>query len=215
MTDITQNLERMNRDVMMIRDPIYVPEIDLHFIDKRIVKGVLNRNYQTTKDVLKDQKMAMPTPSQFRAFLKHLRNSQEQEHQDLYRNLSRSYNQYLSTWLNARFEERDGGMYMISEDVLIDGECKDQELKLNDCLMNDRRIPHKGISLDEWLDSTTPHGLPYANIPDGDLFYSHPMDGRVAWFGSYNTKIAQFSCEVDPKFHDYQIGSFGVCKKDN
>ena len=49
MTDIIQDVERMNRDVRMIRDPIYVPEIDLHFIDKRIVKGVLNRNYQTTK----------------------------------------------------------------------------------------------------------------------------------------------------------------------
>ena len=53
--------------------------------------------------------------------------------------------------LNARFEEKDNGMYIVSEDALIDGEYEDQILKLDNCLMEDRKI-----SLDDWLNSTTP-----------------------------------------------------------
>jgi len=46
---------------------IHVPEIDLFFTEERILVG---KTQSKTKDILKIQGMAMPTPSQFRELLK-------------------------------------------------------------------------------------------------------------------------------------------------
>ena len=77
---------------------------------------------------------------------------------------------------------------MMFEDALINGEYKNQTLKLDDCLMNDRQI-----SLDEWLNSTKPHGLPPTNISGGNLYYWHPRDNSVARFRS-SSDWAVLSC---------------------
>ena len=181
---------------------IYVPEIDLHFTEERIL---LDKDWQTTKDTLKDQGMAMPTPFQFRAFLKHLRDSKE--HQELYKDITEVRYPYRAEWLNARFNEREDGMYIISEDALIKGKYKDQEIKLGNCLMNDRQI-----SLDEWLNSTTPHGLPHANISYGDLYYLHPRNKRVVGFWSYSV-WAGLSCSEDSRYSDSALGVRGTLKR--
>ena len=181
---------------------IYVPELDLHFTEERILLG---KNWQTTKDTLKTQGMAMPTPFQFRAFLKHLRDSKE--HQELYEDITEIRDPYRAEWLNARFNEREDGMYIISEDALIKGKYKDQEIKLGNCLMNDRQI-----SLDEYLDSTTLHGLPPANIPNGNLNYWCPRD-EVSFAGFIGVSgRAGLSCIRDHNYLDSCRGVFGARK---
>jgi len=185
---------------------IYVPELDLHFTEERILLG---KNWQTTKDTLKDQEMAMPTPFQFRAFLKHLRDSKE--HQELYEDITEIRDPYRAEWLNARFNEREDGMYIISEDALINGKYEDQEIKLDNCLMKD-----KDISLDEYLDSTTPHGLPPANtlhgsLKHGSLYYRYPRDNSVARFGS-DSFWAGLYCGWVPGGSDSTLGVFAARK---
>ena len=138
---------------------IHVPELYLLFTEERIL---LDKTYKTTKNILKDQGMAIPTPFQFRAFVRHLRDSPE--YQELYEDITGVRKPRRANCINARFERREDGMYMVSKDALINGEYEDQELKLDNCLMES-----KFISLDDWLDSTTPHGLPPANIQKGDL----------------------------------------------
>ena len=109
--------------------------------------------------------------------------------------------------LNARFEEKDNGMYIVSEDALIDGEYEDQILKLDNCLMEDRKI-----SLDDWLNSTTPHGLPHANISYGYLYYLHPRNKRVVGFWSYSV-WAGLSCSGDSRYSDSALGVRGTLKR--
>src|SRR3989344_3048999 len=105
---------------------IYVPELDLLFTEKRILLG---KDYQTTKDTLKSQEMAMPTPFQFRAFVRHLRDTPE--YQELYNDITEVRKPRRANQFNARFKRREDGMYMISEDALINGEYKNQTLKLD------------------------------------------------------------------------------------
>ena len=184
---------------------IYVPELDLHFTEERILLG---KNWQTTKDTLKTQEMAMPTPFQFRAFLKHLKASKE--HQELYKDITEVRYPYRAEWLNARFNEREDGMYMISKDALIKGKYEDQEIKLDNCLMQDG-YTSRCISLDEYLNSTTPHGLPPANIPNGNLNYWYPGDKSVARFGS-SSGGAGLDCVGDPGNSYPALGVFGARK---
>ena len=184
---------------------IYVPELDLHFTEERILLG---KNWQTTKDTLKTQGMAMPTPFQFRAFLKHLRDSKE--HQELYNEITEVRDPYRAEWLNARFKEREDGMYIISEDALIKGKYEDQEIKLDNCLMQDG-YTSRCISLDEYLNSTTPHGLPPANIPNGNLNYWYPGDKSVAGFGS-DSFWAGLYCGWVPGGSDSTLGVFAARK---
>ena len=185
---------------------IYVPEINLHFTEERILLG---KNWQATKDILKNQEKAMPTqkamptPYQFRAFLKTLRDSPE--HQELYNDITEDRDSWRANWLNARFERRKDGMYMTSEDTLTNGEYQNQILKLNDYLMEDKQI-----SLDEYLDSTTLHGLPPANIQKvqkGSLHYGHITNGRVAGFGAI-WGMAGRGCSRVPGYSDPAIGVF-------
>ena len=176
---------------------IYIPESNLHFTEERILSG---KNWQTTKDILKSQEKAMPTPFQFRAFLKTLRDSPE--YQELYNDITEARDPWRANWLNARFERRKDGMYMISEGALINGEYQDQILKLNDCLMEDKQI-----SLDEYLDSTTLHGLPPANISDGRLYYWYPTNGSVARFYAVSD-WASFDCFGDPGSSFDSLGVF-------
>jgi len=184
---------------------IYVPELDLFFTEERILLG---KNWQTTKDTLKTQEMAMPTPFQFRAFLKHLKASKE--HQELYKDITEVRYPYRAEWLNARFKEREDGMYIISEDALIKGKYEDQEIKLDNCLMQDG-YTSRCISLDEYLNSTTPHGLPPANIPNGNLNYWYPGDKSVAGFRS-DSDWAGLYCGRDPGGSDPALGVFGARK---
>jgi len=158
---------------------IYVPEIDLHFTEERIL---LDKNWQTTKDTLKDQEIT--------------------EIRDPYR----------AEWLNARFNEREDGMYIISEDALIKGKYKDQEIKLDNCLMLDRCLMRdRYISLDRYLDSITLHGLPPANIPNGNLNYWYPRDSSVAHLNAISRGAGLICCQ-DPAFSYFGLGVFGARK---
>ena len=186
---------------------IYVPELDLFFTEERILLG---KNWQTTKDTLKTQEMAMPTPFQFRAFLKHLKASKE--HQELYKDITEVRYPYRAEWLNARFEEREDRMYIISEDALIKGKYKDQEIKLDNCLMLDRCLMRdRYISLDRYLDSITLHGLPPANIPNGNLNYWYPRDSSVAHLNAISRGAGLICCQ-DPAFSYFGLGVFGARK---
>ena len=170
-----------------------IPEINLSFTREGTLLSEewQNTTWQDTKDILKSQGMAMLTPFQFRAVLRYLRDSQE--YQELYKDIIEVRDPWKAERLNAKFEKREDGMYMISEDALINNKYENQILKLDDCLMQDR-----SISLDEWLDSTTPHGLPPANISTGDLFYWSPINKHVAGFDANAASRVYLCCDGSP-----------------
>ena len=150
---------------------IYIPIAKLWFAKKRTS---LNKNWDETWATLLEENLEMPAVEEFRVSLKYLRDSKEKEHNSLYEEITQLRPPYRANWLDAYFEKRSDGMYLLTKN-------KTKAEKLQDCLMQNR---DPGISLDEWLDgkNVTSQGLPNRNISDGDLHYWNPVDGRVARF---------------------------------
>jgi hypothetical protein len=159
---------------------IYVPEVNLRFTSSRILCGL---NFYETKDRLRAQNMAMPTPYQFRAYLKFLWDSNESRHKEIFNDITDKRGPYRGEWLNARFEKKAGSIWMISEDALIYGKICTIEQILDNYLMYDVEI-----SLDAWIDSTTEHGLPPPEIKKEHLGFGYfePMVNFVARFNAYS-----------------------------
>jgi len=178
---------------------IYVPSIKLYVAKERSLKG---KNWNQAQEELKKQKVSMPTPYQFREFLKFLRDSKNREHTEIFNDITEVRSPWRAEWLNARFEERNG-LYMISENVLVNGRYQDIEQKLDNYLNKDK-IP--GISLDEWINSNASHGLPIAKMGKGPLYYRPPVKGCVAWFVSGSAWAALYC----PRLPDSSSASLGV-----
>ena len=191
-----------------IQGMIYVPEVNLHFTETR---QFLNKNYPDTQALIPQtrisgRKIFIPMPRQFRAFLKFLRNSRDASHQALFKDITEKRDPYRANRVNARFEQRGNAMWMISEHVLENGDYTTKEQMLQDYLAHDKK---PGISLDSWIDSTTSHGLPPANISSGELWYWQPVSGRAAGFLA-NSGRSSLSCLRDPQYSFSGLGVF-VC----
>src|SRR3989344_961370 len=65
---------------------------------------------------------------------------------------------------------------------------------LEDCLRSDK-VP--GIDLNYWLSNATSQGLPPSNNTDGGLYYYHPREGAVVWFGANSGRV-DLNCGRDP-----------------
>ncbi|MBT3404611.1 hypothetical protein HN832_03265 [archaeon] len=100
-----------------------------------------------------------------------------------------------SEWLDAYFEQRSDGMYILTQN-------KTKAEKLEDYL-GESKIP--GISLDSWLNNPTKQGLPRADVPEGDLYFWAPEDGRVAGFDVFQN-YPNFLCNGNPDFQDPHLG---------
>jgi hypothetical protein len=202
-------LSKQNKETKEVKQPtnmpdlegfIYIPEVKLYFTDSKILTGL---TWPKTQDELKNKKIAMPTPFQFRAFLKYLRDSKDTKYQDLFKEITEVREPWRSCWINAKFEQRQGGLYMISEDVLDKGAYKNIEQKLDDCLMEDK-LP--GIDLNSWLDSDSKHGLPKSKIKSGNLYYWSPRAGSVARFLAHSGRALLSCC----RYPDNSASALGV-----
>ncbi len=178
---------------------VYVPSIGLYVAKERTLTGL---TWAKTHKELKKQNLMMPTILQFREFLKYLRDSKKPEEQKIFNEIVEVRTPWRSEWLNARFEDRNG-LYMISENVFVNGKYQDIEQKL-DKYLAENRIP--GISLDAWLNSNAQHGLPESKISKGDLYYWSPVSGYVAGFvaGSFR------ACLCCIGYPGYSVPSLGV-----
>jgi len=181
-------------------DFIYIPEAKLWFAKKRTH---LLRTWPETWKSLLEEDLEMPTVEEFRVSLKYLRDSKEREHNDLYKEITQVRKPWRANQLDAYFEKRPDGMYLLTKN-------KTKAEKLQDCLMQNRT---PGISLDDWLNrdnnSVTPQGFPNQDISDGDLHYLNPVDGRVAEFG-VNSVGASLNCNVAPSGRNDGLGVFAV-----
>ena len=83
---------------------------------------------------------------------------------------------WKAEWLDAKFEQRSDGLYLLSNHIIQNSSLKPtNEEKLEDTLMEDKKIDLKG-----WITNPNKYGLPKENTPNGDFYYQHPRDGRVA-----------------------------------
>jgi len=174
---------------------IYIPSIELYVAKERIA---LNSDWNEAQEELKNQDSSMLTPYQFREFLKHTKEHDE----NIYKEITEVRSPWRSEWINARFEQRDNRMYLISENALIENTFQTTEQKLTDFL-DKNKLP--GISLESWLNSSTPHGLPEKKRAPGDLYFWSPKDGKVAWFDVISDR-ANLNCSRNPSVRNASLG---------
>ncbi|MFA4960393.1 MAG: hypothetical protein WC548_01900 [Candidatus Pacearchaeota archaeon] len=182
-------------------DWIYVPSLNLSFSPERMHLG---RNWNDTQVELEKQNLFMPTPYQFREFLKYLRDSKN----PLYKEITEVRSPWRSNWINVKFQERKKELYMISEKVIEKGIRKNLSQKVTDYLTQNKT---PGISLDSWLDSNNSHGLPSQNILDGNLYYWAPVSGSVARFFA-DSDWADFYCNGDPSDSYSSLGVYACAE---
>lgn len=178
---------------------IYVPGINLNFAKERTHLGL---EWGETHEALASEKLRMPTIPEFLAYLKYLRSvPSSPEFHNIYNEITEKREPWRAEWLDAYFEERQDGLWILTEN-------KAKAEKLEDCLMTNK---YPGINLDELISgvNVTSQCIPKSNISNGVLYYSHPRNSAVARFDALSGK-AIFNCSRNPSSKDSSIGVFAV-----
>ena len=181
---------------------IYIPTANIHFANQRTHLG---KKWDETHELLKQENLRMPTIEEFRRTLVYFKNSPERELQNLYNEITEVREPWRSEWIDAYFEKRKDGFYLLTAN-------KTKAEKLETCLMKDKT---PGILIDDWLEgkNITSQGLPDSNISNGELYYWNPRKDCVAWFvaGSGGSSL---NCGGDPSYGYSGLGVFGVTDAD-
>lgn len=191
---------------------IFVPSIKLHVAEE---ETLLRKNWYETHEELAKEDSRILTIPEFRIFLNYV----EKKNPQLYEKITqaRKENPWRLEWLDAYFEKRKDGLYVLTgnqenfkkteEDLYVLTGNNANAQKLENALMEDRE---SGISFKSWLKNSTSQGLPRSNIieGDGDLNYLPPKNGKVAGFEVSSDGFI-LDCELDPSVID-TIPIFGV-----
>ncbi|MBI3623034.1 hypothetical protein HY212_03060 [Candidatus Pacearchaeota archaeon] len=175
---------------------IYVPETKLYFAKQR---AHTNLDWYNTHKALINEGLRMPTIPEFIGYLKYLKENPSAENTQIYNEITQVRDPWRANWLDAYFEQRNDGFYILTHN-------KTKAEKLEDCLMKDKT---PGINLDSWLNDSTSQGLPKQKIDKGDLYYWHYTNGAVAGFGAGSGR-ASLDCSRGPSGGDPSLGVFAV-----
>ena len=154
--DVSPKPAPIARNAGNVDGMIHVPEINLYFAKQRTHSG---KAWGETHPLLATENLRMPTVEEFRRVLKYFKDSQDNELQKLYNEITQVREPWRSNWLDAYFEKRDKEWHILTGN-------KTKAEKIETCLRKDKT---PGISLEDWLSNSTSQGLPKANIPDGNL----------------------------------------------
>ena len=165
---------------------VYVSSINLYVAKE---KTLHNKNWNDIHKELQKQNQKMLTIPQFVSFINYLKSvPSNQEYHTILDEILTVRSPWRSEWLDAYFEKRKDGFYVLTEN-------KTKPEKLESYLTKDKT---PGIDLDSWLSNPTKHGLPDRNIPNGNLYYWHPRNGTVARFDADSDR-AFLDCNGDPQ----------------
>jgi len=186
---VDYSIPESERTEVSENDFIYVPSINLDVARQRTHQG---KNWYDTHKALNQEGSRMLTIPEFVEFLKHTRDHER----DVYRDVTAVRNPWRAEWIDAYFEKRQDGLYVLTEN-------KSNSEKLDeDTLMQDKT---SGISLDSWLSNPTNQGLPKADVEKGNLYSWHPRDKGVAWFNA-SSDGAGLGCDWGPSVGGLYIG---------
>ncbi|MBI2043357.1 hypothetical protein HYT25_03140 [Candidatus Pacearchaeota archaeon] len=166
---------------------IYIPELKLRFAKQRTLKW---KDWFETHNSLKLQSNRMSRLPEFVEFLKYVKIN----NRDIYNEITQVMGSWRGEWIDAYFEKRKDGMYLLTEN-----RTKAEKLD-EDTLMKDKRI-----SLDSWLDNPTKQGLPRKDTKEGDLYFVAPGNDSVAGFGAI-VEGADLNCLRNPDYRDSYLG---------
>ncbi len=186
----------VTRNARRVDGMIHVPEAGIYFAKQR---KHLEKAWGETHSLLAAENLRMPTPEEFRRVLKYFKDSQDNELQKLYNEITQVREPWRAEWLDAYFEKRGKEWHILTGN-------KAKAEKLETCLRKDKT---PGINFSSWLEDATSQGLPKANISDGDLYYWHPRENTVAGFGA-GFGWADLYCDRGHDSGDSGLGVFGV-----
>ena len=166
---------------------IHVPSKNLYVAKE---KTHFEKNWFESHEELQKQRLSMIPIPEFVEFLKHTK----YDFPEIYNEITEIRNPWRAEWLDAFFEKREDGMY-----VLTRNKTKAEKLD-DDTLMEDKRI-----SLKSWLNHPTNQGLPRKDVNEGGLYYWYPRDSSVARFGALSGR-ADLSCSRNPRNRNSALG---------
>src|SRR3989344_3617578 len=141
-------------------DFIYVPSTKLYVAKNISFQG---RSWDESHE------NGMQTPLEFVEFLKHV-----MEHNlNIYKDMTESRSLWRLEWIDACFEKRKDGMYVLTEN-------RERAEKLD----KNTLMENKKISLDSWLENPTNQGFPREDVKEGNLYFLPPVHNSVAGFSA-------------------------------
>jgi len=143
---------------------IYIPSTKLYVAKERTHFG---KNWDKAHELLASENFSMQTLPEFVEFMKHIRTNDL----DVYNEITQVRNSWRAEWIDAYFEEREDGLY-----VLTKNKAKSEKLDKNTLRKK------KGISLDSWIKDPTSQGLPRRNVAKGNLNFYPSINNSVAGF---------------------------------
>ena len=147
----------------------------------------------------------MPTIPEFIEFLKYTKDNA----QDIYEDITAERSPWRAEWLDAYFEQRSDGLYILTNN-------KTKSERLDDYTLLFDRLPGNRISgtdLEDWLNNPTKQGLPNHHAKEGSLLYWCPEeDGRVARFYAGPDRI-DLKCDRYPQYPSSALGVRAVREK--
>ncbi len=148
------------------------------------------KNWYDSHAALHAEGFEMLTPRQFVDFLNLLKSGKafdgkgnkvsSSELETLLKEITEQRSPWRAEWLDAKFEEKKGKLYINYEHRTFNGKltAKNSE-QLANYLAEDRT---PGIDLGDYLKRATFQGMPPAKVKSGSLYYWSPADGWVARF---------------------------------
>jgi len=150
----------------------------------------LGNDWNESHKALQSQGQRMLTLPEFGEVLKYT----QKELPEVYNDITEVRNPWRAEWIDAFFEQRKDGMYVLTGN-------KSKAEKLKPCLMEDSRI-----SLDNYVqDSHTKQGMPSKKVQSGDLYFWAPRNGTVARFLASGDR-AGLNCGGYPSGGDSNLG---------
>lgn len=180
------------------------------------------KNWNDTWSALRQEDALMLTPRQYVDFLNLLKSGKAYDGNgrtisssklpELFDDITKVQSPWRSEWLDAKFENKVVGKKLgglmnqnslhIVYHKLDNGNLIEVADPLDGCLAEDRK---PGIDMNYWLSNATEQGLPPKDNQDGQLWYWHPRDGRVAGFDA-GSDGAYLSCGRYPADSDPSLG---------
>lgn len=118
-----------------------------------------------------------------------------------YNDVTQVRNPLRIEWLDSKFEEQGGKMY-ITYPVFKGNKWDYVKEPLEECLMQDKTA---GIDINYWLNNATSQGLPPKNCATGSLYYWYPRNDTVAGFWAVSV-WAGLGCSRGPSGSRESLG---------
>ena len=210
---IPYNLKNKNNSQTKdLSDSIHVLSINLYVAKERTHLG---KNWYESHKLLQEQGNRMLIIPEFIEFLKHLKNSNNQENLDIYNEITQVKNSWRAEWLDADFKVKDKRLYINCNHIL---DSKGNLIPKNSEVFDENTLIENktpGIPLEDYLNSNhTAQGLPNKDIKSGDSYYWCPRSDNtsVALFGAYDYGVS-LNCGRNPSFTLSDLGVRAVKKK--